>query len=69
MAVDIGSQLELSKAAQLSDTSVKKLLHLNPGLSRGHTPPKGPHRLLIPINKAELFKKNLATLSSQYRQP
>jgi membrane-bound lytic murein transglycosylase D len=32
MAVDIGSQLELSKAAQLSDTSVKVLLHLNPGL-------------------------------------
>ena len=62
MAVDIGSQLELSKAAQLSNTNINELIHLNPGLSRGYTPPKGPHRLLIPINKAELFKKNLAAV-------
>lgn len=62
MAINIGSQLELAKAAQLSNTTVKQLLHLNPGLSRGYTPPKGPHRLLIPIANAELFKKNLAAL-------
>ena len=67
MAVDIGSQLELSKAAQLSNTNIKELIHLNPGLSRGYTPPKGPHRLLIPINKAELFKKNLAALPFDQR--
>ncbi|OQK15823.1 hypothetical protein AU255_16665 [Methyloprofundus sedimenti] len=62
MAVNIGSQLELSKAAQLSNTTVEELFHLNPGLSRGYTPPQGPHRLLIPVENVELFKKNLAAL-------
>ena len=67
MAVDIGSQLELAKAAQLSNSTVAELAHLNPGLSRGYTPPQGPHRLLIPIAKAELFKKNLAALPADQR--
>lgn len=67
MAINIGSQLELAKAAQLSNTTVKELLNLNPGLSRGYTPPKGPHRLLIPIANAELFKKNLAALPVDQR--
>ncbi|GFO74367.1 membrane-bound lytic murein transglycosylase D [Bathymodiolus platifrons methanotrophic gill symbiont] len=67
MAIDIGSQLELSKAAQLSNTTVDELFHLNPGLSRGYTPPQGPHRLLIPIDNAELFKKNLAALPVDQR--
>ncbi|WP_428352941.1 transglycosylase SLT domain-containing protein [Methyloprofundus sp.] len=66
-AINIGSQLELAKAAQLSNTTVKQLLHLNPGLSRGYTPPQGPHRLLIPIDSAELFKKNLAALPVDQR--
>lgn len=67
MAVNIGSQIELSKAAQLANTSVKELFHLNPGLSRGYTPPQGPHRLLIPIDNVELFKKNLAILPFDQR--
>ena len=67
VAVNIGSQLELAKAAQLANTTVEELSHLNPGLSRGYTPPKGPHRLLIPIAKAELFKKNLAALPVDQR--
>ena len=62
VAVNIGSQLDLSKAAQLSAISLKELFTLNPGFNRGYTPPQGPHRLLIPIDNAELFKKNLAKL-------
>ncbi len=67
MAVNIGSQIGLSKAAQLSNSTVQELSHLNPGLSRGYTPPQGPHRLLIPIANAELFKKNLAELPHNQR--
>ncbi|RLA25322.1 MAG: lytic transglycosylase [Gammaproteobacteria bacterium] len=66
-AINISSQLELSKAAELANTSVAQLHLLNPGLSRGYTPPKGPHRLLIPIDNAELFKKNLAALPVDQR--
>ncbi len=67
VAVDIGSQLNLSKAAQLSDISLEELSHLNPGFNRGYTPPQGPHRLLIPVDNAELFKKNLALLPVDQR--
>ena len=67
MAVNIGSQLELVKAAQLSNTTVEELFHLNPGLNRGYTPPQGPHRLLIPVDNVELFKKNLAALPVNQR--
>jgi len=67
LAVNIGSQIELSKAAQLSNTTIEELFHLNPGLSRGYTPPQGPHRLLIPIDNADLFKKNLAALPMEQR--
>ena len=67
IAVDIGSQLDLSRAAQLSKVSQEELLHLNPGFKRGYTPPQGPHRLLIPVDNAELFKKNLAMLPSDQR--
>lgn len=65
--VNIGSQLELSKAAQLANTSIEELQHLNPGFTRGYTPPQGPHRLLIPIDNVALFKKNLATLALEER--
>ena len=43
IAVDIGSQLDLSRAAQLSKVSQEELLHLNPGFKQGYTPPQGPH--------------------------
>ncbi len=67
VAIDIGSQLDLAKAAQLSNISLKELFHLNPGFNRGYTPPQGPHRLLIPVENAELFKKNLAMLPFNQR--
>jgi len=66
-AVDLGSQMDLSKAALLSDMTLEELFHLNPGYNRGFTPPKGPHRLLIPVDKAETFAQKLSTLSSKDR--
>lgn len=67
VAVDIGSQLDLAKAAELSEVSLEELFHLNPGFNRTYTPPQGPHRLLIPVDNAELFKKNLASLPADER--
>lgn len=67
VAVDIGSQLELSKAAQLSEISLQALFRLNPGFNRGYTPPNGPHRLLIPVENAALFQYNLSQLTTDQR--
>jgi len=65
--VNIGSQLNLSKAAELSNMTLDELSHLNPGFNHDYTPPEGPHRLLIPVAKAEQFEKKLALLPDSQR--
>ncbi|EIC31469.1 lytic transglycosylase [Methylomicrobium album] len=60
--VDIKAPLDLSKAAQMANTPINEFLRLNPGFSRWCTAPDGPHRLLIPVKNAPLFKKNLAEI-------
>ena len=65
--VNIGSQLDLAKAAELSAMSIDDIFQLNPGFNRGFTPPKGPHHLLIPVDKVSQFEKNLALLPDAQR--
>ncbi|MGR8941129.1 MAG: LysM peptidoglycan-binding domain-containing protein [Gammaproteobacteria bacterium] len=60
--VDIKAPLDLNKAAQLANTPLRDFLKLNPGFNRWCTAPDGPHRLLIPVKNAPLFKKNLAEI-------
>lgn len=65
--VNIGSQLDLAKAAELSAMSIDDIFQLNPGFNRSFTPPKGPHRLLIPVDKVSQFEENLALLPDTQR--
>lgn len=65
--VNTGTQLDLAKAAELAGISIEELYLLNPGFNRWSTSPNGPHRLLIPIDKAAEFKKNLAALPMDQR--
>lgn len=60
--VDIKAPLDLSKAAKMANTPLNEFLKLNPGFNRWCTAPDGPHRLLIPVKNASLFKKNLAEI-------
>jgi len=60
--VDIKAPLDLRKAAQLANTPFDKFIKLNPGFNRSCTAPQGPHRLLVPVEQAQSFKKNLAML-------
>lgn len=60
--VDIKSPLDLHKAAQLANTPLHAFLKLNPGFNRSSTAPQGPHRLLVPVEQAQTFKRNLAML-------
>ncbi|GLX76753.1 lytic transglycosylase [Thalassotalea insulae] len=66
-AVDIGSQIDLAKAAELAGMSLEELQHLNPGYNRWATDPKGPHYLVIPNNKVTAFKSRLSNLSDKER--
>ncbi|MDD2800750.1 MAG: LysM peptidoglycan-binding domain-containing protein [Methylococcales bacterium] len=60
--VDVHSQLDLPKAAELADTPLYEFLKLNPGFNHATTAPQGPHQLLIPVDKVQAFKQNLAQL-------
>jgi membrane-bound lytic murein transglycosylase D len=62
--VHIDSQLNLHKAAEMANMSLQDFLKLNPAFNKSKTAPEGagPHRLLIPVAKAEMFKENLAQL-------
>ncbi len=60
--VDIKSQIDLGKAAELAQTPLDEILKLNPAFNRKSTAPDGPHRLLIPVEKVDSFKEKLAEL-------
>lgn len=60
--VQVGSQIDLAKAAKLAGISLEELYSLNPGFNRWATDPDGKHILLVPADKAEAFKANIAKL-------
>ncbi len=65
--IDIGSQLDLAKAAELAQLTVPELQRLNPGFNRWATDPDGPHYLVIPKNKADIFTAKLSHLTDKDR--
>lgn len=65
--VDIGSQVDLAFAADLAGLSLKELHGLNPGFNRWATSPEGPHRLVLPLDKADAFSQALAKIDQKER--
>ncbi|QSX35450.1 LysM peptidoglycan-binding domain-containing protein [Shewanella avicenniae] len=65
--VDIGSQIDLAKAASLAEIDITDLQQLNPGYNHWATAPKGPHKLVLPVDKAEEFSAALAALPAEER--
>ena len=65
--VDIGSQVDLAFAADLADMELEDLHALNPGFNRWATDPDGPHQLLLPVEKAEQFTTELASVDRHDR--
>ena len=65
--IDTGSQIDLAQAAELAGVSVDEIYRLNPGYNQWATDPEGPHRLLVPISQAELFRSNLEQLPANKR--
>lgn len=57
--VDIESQIDLAKAAELAGMDIEDLYLLNPAFNRWATDPSGPHRLLIPVTNTATFVANL----------
>jgi len=65
--VDVGSQIDLATVSQLSGLTMDEVYTLNPGVNHWATDPKGPHHMLIPADKVEKFKENLAALPHDER--
>ncbi len=65
--IDIGSQIDLATVSKLSGLSIDDVYTLNPGFNRWATDPNGPHRLLIPVDRAEEFKQKISALSKSER--
>lgn len=67
VAVETGSQIDLALAAHLAEMDMEDLYLLNPAFNRWATDPEGPHRLLLPVEKAPVFKRNLAKIPAESR--
>ncbi len=66
-SVDVGSQIDLDLAAELAEISLEDMYLYNPGFNRWATDPDGPHRLLVPQEKAEIFAENLKQYPAKER--
>lgn len=65
--IDIKSQIDLAKAAELAQLSLAELQRLNPGFNRWATDPAGPHYLLLPKSKVKKFTQQLEQLDTKDR--
>jgi membrane-bound lytic murein transglycosylase D len=59
--VDPGKQVHLGEAADLAGISRDDMFALNPAFNRMTTPPNGPHRLLLPVERVEPFRAALSS--------
>ena len=65
--VNIGSQIDLALAAKLAGMETEEFYMLNPGFNHWATMPDGPHNLVVPVDKAAMFKQALADLPKEKR--
>ncbi|MDY6814285.1 MAG: LysM peptidoglycan-binding domain-containing protein [Pseudomonadota bacterium] len=65
--VETGSQLDLAQAAELAGVDIDEIYLLNPSYNRWATNPDGPHRLLVPVDRAEKFRTALANFPVDQR--
>ena len=60
--LELPAPVDLELAARLSEVSLAKLQHWNPGFVRGRMPPTGPFHLLIPQTRRVVFERTLGKL-------
>ena len=65
--IDAKKQIDIAKAAELAGMELNELHKMNPGYNQWATDPNGPHKFIVPIDKAESFKANLNALSDSER--
>ena len=64
-AAPMQGQIDLSLISSLAKTDISEIRKLNPGFRRWATAPDLDYQLLIPIDKADIFKINLSNVSNE----
>lgn len=64
--IKMKGQIEMSRIAKLSHTSIKVVRELNPAFRRWATSPSGSYWLLLPADKANLFQRALNQTDHQH---
>ncbi len=67
VAVDTGGQIDVALAAEAIGIGVDEVYALNPGLNQWATHPAGPHRLLVPADRADQAQRALAAIAPDER--
>ncbi|MDH5324792.1 MAG: LysM peptidoglycan-binding domain-containing protein [Gammaproteobacteria bacterium] len=65
--VQLDGQLDLALAAEMAELSVEEMYTLNPAFNRWATDPNQENSLLIPLDKVDQFKSQLAQLPPENR--
>ena len=65
--VDPGRQVHISNAAEIAGVSQDDMFALNPAYNRQTTPPQGPHRLLLPIERAAVLRQAMVIPDNESR--
>lgn len=65
--IDAKKQIDIAKAAELAGMELNDLHKMNPGYNQWATDPNGPHKFIVPIEKAESFKSKLDALKDSER--
>lgn len=63
--VDLDRQIDLALVTELAEIEMDVLYALNPGYNRWATAPEGPHRLLLPRERAPVFRERLANVPQE----
>mgnify|MGYP000506396235 FL=1 len=61
------AQIDLAQAASLAQVDINEIYKLNPGFNQWASAPLGPHRLLVPSDKAASFSEALKLLPPEKR--
>ncbi|WP_344795218.1 lytic transglycosylase [Litoribacillus peritrichatus] len=65
--MEIDSQIDLAQAADMAEIEIDELYKLNPAFNQWATHPDGPHRILVPLEKHDVFTENFAALDNKQR--
>lgn len=67
--INLGSQINIYKAAEIAEININEMIMLNPGYKLGVTHPVSPQNILLPVGKKISFLRKLEKLPKKNWSP